>query len=229
MPRAHLFGHEAHDQRVRGVEADAKGIRRRLPVAQHGPHHRGLVRGVGSAQKVAQLVYKDLQPLRLADLAGRFANENVRGQRTVRSAKVHLVADPFVVRRETNGHPRRGGPHFQRKFHERPIERADGRVRDPVAHRDDLKPHATMVLEDIGGLAQTLADALFPKGLDVRVGGIGENRHGDLVNFVRGLSLPRPRGLGGALPRACAGASALPSTPGNLRWTNSGMPLRMPK
>ena len=112
VPRPQLFGHQVHDQRVGGIEADAKTLRRRSPIAQNGPHYRVLVRRVGCAEKVAQFVHQDLQPFRFADVPRRFANENVRGQRAVRATEVHLAVDPFIVAREPNGHPRRERPYF---------------------------------------------------------------------------------------------------------------------
>ncbi len=181
MAGLQLLSDQAHNQRVRGVETDAERFRRRLPVAQHGPHHRGLVRRVRGAKEVAQLVDQDLQPLRLADLSRRFADEDVRGQCPVRAAQVFLAADPFVLGGETDSHPRRRGPHLLGEVQERLVEDVDGGVRGPMAHRDDLEAHAAVVLEDVRGLGKTLADALFPGGLETRVGRVDVDRHGDFV------------------------------------------------
>ena len=120
-------------------------------------------------EKVAQLVDQDLQPLRFADLTGRFANEDVRGQFAVRAAQVHFAANPLVVARKTNRHSRRERTHLLGELQQRLVEGVDGRVRIPMAHLDDFEPHAAMMFEDVGCLRQPLADPFFPdsRGLGV--------------------------------------------------------------
>ena len=122
--------------------------------------------------------------------------------------------NPFIVGRETDGQPRGERPHFLGELHERLVERADGGVRGPGAHLDDFEPHAAMVLEDVGGFGQALADPLFPSGLDAGVGGIDQDRHRDLVDPSAGWRLwPGRPGGSPAGGWQAGGAAALPYRP----------------
>ena len=176
---AQLLADHRHDERVHRIEADLKSFANRLPVAEHGPHHAVWLRAVRRAEKMAQLVDQEFEPLRLAHLPRPFADQDVRVQRAARAGHVRAALDHLILAREADRQLRGERLHIAFEFAERLEEIGHRVVGIPGADGDDLQPHARMLLEHGRSRLDALAEPAFPMLLPGRLFFVDENFHGD--------------------------------------------------
>ena len=167
-------------------------LRPGLVVAQLGAHHRRGVAGVRRAEVMSQLVDEDLQPFGLADPLERFANEDIGIQGGAGATGVPFPRLPLKTAGEADGQPGGSRPHLLLEVDQRLVEREGLLVRDPRTHRHDLKANVAMMLEDLGGIRQPLANAFLPDLLHPRFEVVRQDLHGDRINRVRPGRRPWP-------------------------------------